>query len=104
MRVIPTADVYSFIEQLPIKVATRTQGMIRVLEENGHKIRMPYSKSLGEGLFELRILGNIQVRVLYFFSHDAAYLVHAFVKKSMRIPKSEIEYGRTIWKTLLNNT
>jgi phage-related protein len=102
MQVIPTAVVASFLYKLDKDAAARVEKMIHSLEENGSGLRMPDSKSLRKGLFELRILGNSQIRILYFFDKDSTYLVHAFFKKTMKIPRREIKYGRMIMKKLLH--
>ena len=63
MEVIPTKKVNEFICLLNTPADRRTRKMIDMLSLYGNELRMPYSKSLGKGLFELRILGNIQVRI-----------------------------------------
>ncbi len=101
MEVISTIGVKKFIDSLTNIPQARVRRMVRSLEENGHTLRLPDSKSLRKGLFELRILGSPQIRILYFFHQDRAFLVHAFYKKTMRIPQKEIEYGRKVMQDRL---
>lgn len=51
---------------------------------------MPYSKQIGKGLYELRVRGSQEVRILYTFHSNKAYVVHVFVKKTQKTPHREI--------------
>lgn len=64
-----------------------------LLEEFGNDLRIPYSNSLGNGIFELRsILGNDITRILYFFiDGNSAVLTNGFTKKTQKTPKNEID-------------
>ena len=63
------------------------------MEEYGDRAREPLSKSLGDGIFELRsIEGNNIVRLLYFFDKGRIIIAtNGFMKKTQKTPKSEIE-------------
>jgi len=52
------AKVEQFIKSLNNKTSMRVDRTVGVLERIGHLIEMPDSKSLGRGLFELRIHGK----------------------------------------------
>lgn len=75
-----------------------------LLERNGNELREPYSKSLGDGIFELRIkLGSDITRVLYFFVMDRKIiLTNGFVKKTQKTPKQEIELCKKYRDEYLN--
>lgn len=70
--------------------------MIKILKENGTRLREPYSKKLEDGIFELRIQqGNNRLRVLYFFIQgNNIVLTNGFVKKTQRTPKKEMEKAK----------
>lgn len=52
---------------------------------------MPNAKSIGGGLFELRVRGRQEVRVLYIFVRGKnIYLLHGFLKKTQAIPKRDL--------------
>ena len=54
-----------------------------------------YGKPLGDGVWELRvILQHHQHRFLYSFREDIVVVTNAFLKKSDRVPGSEIEKSR----------
>ncbi len=92
--------VIKFIKDLDLETMARIDKTREVLEKLGHLIDMPDSKSLGMGLFELRILGKKQVRILYVFKNNKAYILHGFVKKTWKIPYREIKYARKIQKEI----
>ncbi len=70
--------------------------MIGLLEQWGPELGLPYSKSLGRGLFELRIYGNQPVRVFYAFHRNRAILLHGCIKKSHRFSQRELEQARRL--------
>ena len=67
---LPNGDtpVEKFIDNLDIKMRVKALGSIDILAEFGFNLREPYSKAIGNGLFELRIkfAGDI-TRIFYFF-------------------------------------
>lgn len=83
---------YDFIEEQSPKMNQKIYRTIGLLEAVGPQLRMPYSKHLDDGIFELRMeLGSDITRVLYFFVVDKkVVLTHGFVKKTQKTPPSEI--------------
>lgn len=64
---------------------------INLLKEFGPRLGMPYVKPVGNGLFELRVRGKQEVRILYAYVRgDTIYLLHGFVKKTQTIPRKEL--------------
>jgi len=86
-----TSEIDKFILSLDAKTQARVLRYLELLERYGYKLRMPYSKSLHGGIFELRITGSKHIRVIYCFHKGIIYLLHAFVKKENKIPKKEID-------------
>lgn len=70
--------------------------MIDILEQYGNQLREPYSKSLDDGIFELRAkVGSDISRVLYFFYYKGRIiLTNGFVKKIQKIPQNEIAFAK----------
>lgn len=90
------APVEAFLDSLPVKHRAKALHSLAVLEEFGGSLREPHSKSVGDGLFELRIqfAGDIS-RIFYFFVvNHKIILTNGFVKKTMKTPKSEISLAR----------
>lgn len=88
--------VCEFLDSLDDKMRAKLLRLIMLLEENGYELREPYSKVLGDGIFEIRAQqGNNITRVLYFFiSGKRIILTNGFVKKTARAPKAEIELAK----------
>lgn len=65
-------------------------------KSDGNELREPYSKPLGDGIFELRAKQSSNItRILYFFviGHKII-LTNGFTKKSLKTPRSEIELAK----------
>lgn len=82
-----------YLDSLEPKLLAKTLRTIDLLENNGSRLRGPYSEPLGNGIFELRTKqGSDITRVLYFFFvGNKAVLTNGFTKKTQKTPKSEIE-------------
>lgn len=63
-----------------------------LLEEFGPALRMPHSRAMGDGLFELRPKGREGIgRVFYcFLIGKKIMIIHSFVKKTQETPKREL--------------
>ena len=46
--------VEEFLDGLNIRMKAKSVGLIKILQEKGNLLREPYSKPLGDGIFELR--------------------------------------------------
>lgn len=99
VRYLP--KVKKFIEKLDDVLVERVLSSIDFLEKYGFLLEMPLSKPLGKGLFELRIAGNIHIRIFYCFYKDTAYILHAIVKKQQTIPKKEIDFARKVMRDVV---
>ena len=57
--------------------------------------REPLSKSLGDGLFELRHVGKLNTRVLWFFVKGRRIIaVHGMRNKGQAIPARDLDMAR----------
>ena len=91
-----TEPVREFLLSLDRKMLAKVVREIELLSVNGPDLREPYSKSLGDGIFELRTkIGTDITRVLYFFVVGRKIiLTNGFVKKTDRTPRAEIDLAR----------
>lgn len=87
---VPVED---FIRSLEPKMRAKTIRTIELLRQYGPRLGEPYSKHLANGIFELRIQqSNNITRILYFFIRGRkVILIHGFIKKEPRTPRSELE-------------
>jgi phage-related protein len=95
-----TKEIDKFILKLDTQIQARVLRYLELLEKYGNKLEMPYSKSLHGNLFELRIMGNKQIRIIYCFHRNTIFLLNIFIKKTNKIPKKEIELSIRRLKTL----
>ena len=72
--------------------------------EFGPNLRMPHSRALGGGLFELRPCGREGTgRVFYcFVVGRRVVILHAFIKKTQSIPEKELKIARQRMKEVQN--
>jgi len=80
-----------FIQGLDPVTTARVIRTIELLEKFGHKLGLPHSRSLNKGLFELRVRGKKEIRIIYVFQKDSVVLLHGLIKKSNNIPKKDID-------------
>jgi phage-related protein len=61
--------------------------------EYGWPVGMPVSRSMGNGLFEIRtnLSGKRISRVLFSITDDNMVLLHGFIKKTRRTPKHDMD-------------
>lgn len=64
---------------------------IEFLETGGPFLKPPDAKKVSKNLYELRIRGKDPIRILYTKVGDTFYLLHAFKKKTQKIPKKELK-------------
>ena len=87
-----TEPAKEFLMELDSKMRAKIARNVDQLIAEGHNLRAPVSKNLGDGILELRtIFGNNISRVLYFFIvGDTAVLTNGFIKKTQKTPPEEI--------------
>lgn len=88
--------IEEFLDSLDTKAKVHTLRNIQLLANFGNALREPYSKSIDDGIFELRIKQSSNVyRVLYFFYKDKnIILTNGFIKKTNKTPKNEINFAK----------
>ena len=77
----------------PDDFAAVVAGLAKLKSRQHH--REPLSKPLGDGLFELRHVGKLNTRVLWFFVRNRRIVaVHALRNKGQNIPVRDIVTAR----------
>jgi len=84
-------DIQAFLLSFDDSTVSKIVGSLEILDEFGEKIRPPRSKKVAKNVYELRVLTNLSVRIFYTFHHADIWILHAFIKKSQKIPKKELE-------------
>jgi phage-related protein len=90
MQYLVHPAVRRFIDTLSPDLQSRVVEQLALLKKFGRLLPPPDSKKLSRNLFELRVLGRVHIRLLYGFVDDTAFVVHAFVKKSRKIPRRDV--------------
>lgn len=91
MDLVILPSVEKFINNLDKGLTAETVSLLRLLRTEGNTIKMPYSKPLGSGLFELRGRSKSVIRYFYIFKYGQAVIVHGYIKKSQKTPLRELK-------------
>lgn len=77
---------------------------IDMLKVRGRWLRLPHSRSLENGIYELRAqIGTNAARVLYFFvTGNNAVLTNGFIKKTQKTPANELKKARQYMRDYLS--
>ncbi len=67
-----------------------------LLKEYGTNVRMPHTKAMGDGLFEMKPKGRDGIgRVLYcYLKGKKIIILHVFIKKTQTTPLKELNVAR----------
>src|SRR6266702_632347 len=81
------------IGALPVGIRASYTRLTELLEEFGLDLRMPHSRAMGGGLFELRPKGREGIaRVFYCMKVGRKIVIlHSFIKKTNETPKRELD-------------
>jgi len=92
------------IESRPDGILADYARLVELLMEFGPNLRMPHSRAMGDGLFELRPRGREGIgRALYcYIDAQRIVILHAFVKKSQETPEKELHLARKRLKEVRN--
>ena len=92
------------IESWPDGILADYARLVELLMEFGPNLRMPHSRAMGDGLFELRPRGREGIgRVFYcFVVGQRIVILHAFVKKTQDTPDNELRLARKRMKEVRN--
>ncbi|MCL5676206.1 MAG: type II toxin-antitoxin system RelE/ParE family toxin [Patescibacteria group bacterium] len=86
--------VDEFIKNQQPQVKAKIVHNVRLLQQYGNMLGMPHAKTLGCGLYELRIRGKEELRIFYCFKQKTIYLLHAFKKQTQKTPQKELDLAK----------
>lgn len=84
-------SVEEFIKSQEPPTIAKISHEIDLLEKYGSNLGMPHSKKLSQNIYELRIRGKQEIRIIYAFINKNIYLLHTFKKQSQKVPFKELE-------------
>ena len=87
---------------LPDTLAARYLVLTRRMVAVGPNLGEPHTKSMGHGLFEMRLKGAEGIARVFFCTHvgKRVVMLHSFVKKTNRTPRRELEVALVRMKEL----
>ena len=100
-------QVTFFNQEVEIKTLSFPKGILanflhiaEMIEEFGPALGLPYTKALGEGLFEIRAKGREGIGRSFFctLKGKKVIVLHSFIKKSQKTPKNEMRLARKRFK------
>ena len=92
MKLVILDDVVNLIKTLDKRAVGKVLRLINLLEKFGNYLEYPHSRKISDNIFELRIRGVQEVRIMYAFcSNDTAVLLRGYIKKTPKMPKRELE-------------
>lgn len=85
------------ILEMPAKLQARIIKLLELMEKHGAHLGPPLTKSLGDGLFEVRARAHEGIaRALFcYLKGEHIIVLHVFVKKTRKTPKKELTIART---------
>jgi len=92
------------LDALPVDMRAKFERIVRLIQERGlEKVREPYVKHLNDKLWELRLIGKDGIaRAIYVTASGRRIIVlRAFIKKTDKTPKRELELARARAKEIL---
>ncbi|MCS5587075.1 MAG: type II toxin-antitoxin system RelE/ParE family toxin [Porticoccaceae bacterium] len=88
------------IIHMPPKIQARMLRLLELIQKYGANLGAPHTAPMGDGLFEIRAKAEEGVgRALFcYMKGKHVYILHAFVKKTQKTPKKEINLARARMK------
>ncbi|WP_250462754.1 type II toxin-antitoxin system RelE/ParE family toxin [Caballeronia sp. GAFFF2] len=84
------------IFSLPTGIRSDYLRLLRILMKHGPALRLPHSRALGDGLFELRPHGEEGIGRVFYCTllGQRIVMLHSFVKKTQQTPDDELRIAR----------
>jgi phage-related protein len=81
------------IVDMPPKIQARMLRLLELMQEHGANLGAPHTSPMGDGLFEIRAKAKEGIgRALFcYMKGERVYILHAFVKKTQKTPKKELD-------------
>lgn len=92
------------IEHWPVGIYADFLRLIELMENHGADLRMPHSRAMGKGLFELRCKGPEGIGRAFFCALVGKEIVilHSLIKKTQETPPAELAIARKRQKEVRN--
>ena len=80
--------IQSWVNDMPVGIRATYARLTNLLQEFGIDLRLPHSRAMGDGLFELRLKGKEGIARLFYCTLIGRRIVilHGFIKKTQETP------------------
>lgn len=99
-----SVSVQNEILNLPATLQARYIGLTDRMRVVGANLGEPHTKTMGDGLFELRLMGAEGIaRVMYCtLSGRRIVMLHGFIKKTQKTPRANLDIAMRRMKEIKN--
>lgn len=89
-------DIEQEVLRLPPGLLARYLRLTDLMLAFGPNLGMPHTRSMGDGLFELRIRAQEGISRVFYCTliGQRIVMLHCFIKKSQKTPRKEIQIAR----------
>lgn len=93
------------ILNLPPGLLGRYIHLTKLMTEFGSNLGMPHTKSIDDGLIELRLKSKEGIARVFYCTRVGKRIVmlHVFIKKTQKAPKKELKIAKQRMKEVLEN-
>lgn len=98
-------DVYDGFMQWPESIKARLIKIVEMIKQFGANLGMPHTRTIGDGLFEIRAKGKEGVGRAFFcyIKNQKIVILHGFVKKTEKTPRKELKLAKLRMKEVINH-
>ena len=99
------ASVQTLIEKWPVGIYASFVRIAEQIEISGPNLGMPYTKAMGDGLFEIRAKSAEGIGRAFFccMKGRRVIILHGFVKKTQTTPLKEIRLAKRRMKEVFHD-
>ncbi len=89
-------DVQEVVNTWPVGIRAYYARITERMQSFGPNLGMPFTRSLGQGLFEIRARGKEGIGRAFFCTTVGGKIIilHAYIKKSQKTPEKELTVAR----------
>jgi phage-related protein len=85
-----------WVDSLPVGIRAYYARVTETMQQHGPNLGMPYTRALGEELFEIRARGKEGIARIFYGTvvRGKIMILHGFVKKTDKTPRRELATAR----------
>lgn len=93
-------EIYDYLLSFDHDTVAKILGTLELLEKFGKDLGSPKVKKINKDIYELRVISELSVRILFAYYKNDIFVLHAFVKKTQKLPSKELDRAISILKYL----